>query len=447
MRRPAAVRLVETHGHAVVVEAIREVIDRARRALVAGHDAVDGADAEARLDESIAASASRIARGTLRPVLNASGVIIHTNLGRAPLAAEALEAITRVAAGYATLEYDVDAGTRGDRHAHAVGLLLALTGAEDALVVNNNAAAILLALTALAKGREVIVSRGELIEIGGGFRVPELLEQSGARLVEVGTTNRTHPGDYARAIGDQTALLLKVHRSNFEITGFTAEVDLAALATMAHARKLPLVYDAGSGCIVENEAGEATVASMVKAGADVVTFSGDKLLGGPQAGIVVGKRAHLERMRKHPLMRAVRPDKTCLAALGATLALWQTAPERVPVARMMAITMRELLTRTSRLATQLAGHAAEWTVDVVPSAGRIGGGAAPSRELAGHALRIVPPKPELLAARLREGDPPIVSRIEDGAVLLDLRCVAEADDATIAQGVVRAIAQYALHHG
>ena len=435
LRRPAVEALVVAHGHAIVVEAIRAAVNSARQVVLAGGDA-------AVTDADIAARAREIKGGTLKAVLNATGVVVHTNLGRAPLAPEALRAVAEVAAGYSTLEYDLSQGARSDRHRHAVSALIELTLAEDAIVVNNNAAAILLVLSSLATRREVIVSRGELVEIGGGFRVPDVLVQSGASLVEVGTTNRTHASDYADAIGENTALLLKVHRSNFEMVGFTAEVGIAALARIAHARGLSLVVDAGSGCLLADGGGEETVAAQIAAGADVVTFSGDKLLGGPQAGIIAGKKELLGPMRRHPLFRALRPDKMCLAALLATLTLWRTSPERIPVARMVAAPLGELNARAARLAAAVRGAAPSLSVSVVPAIGRIGGGASPSRELVGRAVRIAAPKPMLLARALRESDPPVVARVEDDALFLDPRCVSPADDEALARSVLSAIVRY-----
>ncbi len=312
-------------------------------------------------------------------MINATGVLVHTNLGRVPLAREALDAVEAVAAGYSTLEYDTAAGRRGHRDKHVTDLCRALTGAEDALVVNNNAAALLLALGTSAGGREAIVSRGELVEIGGGFRIPEVVQQSGARLREVGTTNRTRIADYEAAIGDDTALLLKVHRSNFAIVGFTCDVDVASLAALAHGRGLPLVYDAGSGAMpaVSDLVGEPAVADHVAAGADLVTFSGDKLLGGPQAGIVVGRRAMVERLRRAPLYRALRPDKMTLAALHATLRLWRDAPEKLPLVQMLRATVAEIEARCRGVVDRVTTPAQTTAeLDVVSTSARVGGGAA-----------------------------------------------------------------------
>jgi L-seryl-tRNA(Ser) seleniumtransferase len=406
-------------GAAVTKQAVRDVVADARRLAAEGREPVWS-------EGDVRARAERLARGSLVPVLNGTGVVIHTNLGRAPIASEAMQAAARIATGYSSLEYEIEEGARGDRSSHVRALLALLTGAEDAIVVNNNAAAVLLVLGELAQGREVVVSRGELVEIGGGFRVPEVLAQSGARLVEVGTTNRTHARDYERAISADTALLLKVHRSNFEIVGFTSEVDIAQLADIAHARGLPLVYDAGSGALVDLVRGERTVRSCVEAGADVVTFSGDKLLGGPQAGLIVGRAELVARMRAHPLMRAFRQDKTCLAALHATLHLWATAPERIPLVRMLRATVEELAARAGRIAEALGPRAR-----VVETTSRVGGGAAPSAELPSRAVRIEVGSVEELAAHLRRGTPAVLGRVEDGVLLVDLRAVNPNDDDTL----------------
>jgi L-seryl-tRNA(Ser) seleniumtransferase len=428
LARPAVREAAAALGLPTVTRAVRDVVEAVRQTVRAGGRGEV-------TDEGVCARARGLARGSLRPVLNATGVIVHTNLGRAPLAPAAIAAIAELGAGYATLEYDLEEGGRGERHGHARELLVELTGAEDAAVVNNNAAAVLLMLAALAARREVVVSRGELVEIGGGFRIPDVLAQSGARLVEVGTTNRTHLRDYERAIGPETALLLKVHRSNFAVVGFTAEVSVRELSVLARTRGIALACDAGSGCFASALAGpdEPTVRELVSAGADLVTFSGDKLLGGPQAGIVVGRRAYVEPLRRHPLMRALRPDKLSLAALLATLRLWRDDPAAVPVLRLASIAAEEIERRCRSLAAgQLANDS---RVSVVPTVARLGGGAAPLREIPSFGLRVAAPDPDALLARLRERDPAIVARIEDGAAILDLRCVPEAADDLVARAL------------
>src|SRR5438105_191771 len=367
----------------LAVDAARTVLSRAREEIRAGRDPGDLAT---RLEQEL--ESARAFR--LRRVLNATGVLVHTNLGRAPLAEAAVERLLTTAAGYSNLEFDLAAGARGSRQEHLVDILRRLTGAEAALVVNNNAGAVLLALAALAEGREVIVSRGELIEIGDGFRIPDVLGRSGARLVEVGTTNRTRAADYERAIGPETALLLRVHQSNFRLVGFTERPRLAELAEVARRHSLPLVDDLGSGVLVQLE-DEPSARDSLAAGADLVCFSGDKLLGGPQAGIVVGRAELVERLRRHPLQRALRADKLTLAALEGTLSLYLD-PERalrdLPVLRMLQEPAEAVRARAERLA-DLTGGTVEETV------ARVGGGALPLGELPSFACALE----EALAAR------------------------------------------------
>jgi L-seryl-tRNA(Ser) seleniumtransferase len=391
----------------LAVTAARTVLERAREEIRAG---AHPGDLTARVQEELRA----VRAPSLRRVLNATGVIVHTNLGRAPLAEEALAQVLESARGYSNLELDLREGTRGSRQDHVAGLLRRLTGAESALVVNNNAAAVLLALAALAEGREVVVSRGELIEIGDGFRIPDVLARSGARIVEVGTTNRTRAADYDRAVGAETALLLRVHQSNFRVVGFAELPRVEELASVARRHGLPLVDDLGSGVLTEFP-GEPSVRESLAAGADLVCFSGDKLLGGPQAGIVAGRADLVERLRRHPLQRALRADKLTLAALEGTLRLYLDAPERIPVLRMLKEDAQTIRTRAERLAS-LVGGSVEETV------GRAGGGALPLAELPSFACAVE----EALAAPLRNGEPPVVGIVRDGRLLLD--CLTLADD-------------------
>jgi L-seryl-tRNA(Ser) seleniumtransferase len=420
---PSVDELARESDDPLAVDAARIVLARARDDIHAGADPGDLAE---RLREELAGA--RAAR--LRRALNATGVIVHTNLGRAPLAEAALERVREVGRGYSNLEYDLSAGTRGSRQDHVGGILRRLTGAEAALVVNNNAAAVLLALAALAEGRDVLVSRGELIEIGDGFRIPDVLARSGARLVEVGTTNRTRAADYEEAIGPETAVLLRVHQSNFRLVGFTELPSVAGLAKVAQRHDLPLVDDLGSGALVQIE-DEPSVRESLEAGADLVCFSGDKLLGGPQAGIVVGRAELVERLRRHPLQRAVRADKLKLAALEGTLALY-LEPERalreVPVLRMALESADVVRARAERLA-ELAGGEVEETV------GRVGGGALPLAELPSFACAVE----EELAGPLRAGEPPVVGVVRDGRLLLDCRTLsdAEAEEAAAAVKTAR----------
>ncbi|HEV7134332.1 MAG TPA: L-seryl-tRNA(Sec) selenium transferase [Gaiellaceae bacterium] len=404
---PSVDELARGADDPLAVDAARAVIERARDEIRAG---ADPGDLEARLRAELASARTP----SLRRVLNATGVIVHTNLGRAPLAEEAIAQVVETARGYSNLELDLREGVRGSRQDHVASILRRLTGAEAALVVNNNAAAVLLALAALGEGREVIVSRGELIEIGDGFRIPDVLARSGARLVEVGTTNRTRAKDYEKAIRPETALLLRVHQSNFRVVGFTELPRLDELAAVARKHGVPLVDDQGSGALA-GLTGEPTAKESLAAGADLVCFSGDKLLGGPQAGIVVGNADLVERLRRHPLQRALRADKLTLAALEGTLRVYLDAPERIPVLRMLRQDAATVRARAERLAS-LTGGAVEETV------GRVGGGALPLAELPSFACAV----DESLAAPLRAGSPPVVGVVRDGKLLLD--CLTLADD-------------------
>ena len=407
--------------HELAVLAARVVLEQAREEIRAGRD--PGSLVDAVLEELASAR-----RPSLRRVLNATGVLVHTNLGRAPLADAALARVAEVGAGYSNLEYDLERGERGSRQEHLGSLLGRLTGAEAALVVNNNAAAVLLALAALAEGREVVVSRGELIEIGDGFRIPEVLERSGARLVEVGTTNRTRASDYERAIGPETSVLLRVHQSNFRVVGFSEQPRLAELAEIAKLHDLPLVDDLGSGALVAL-GDEPTPAESLRAGADLVCFSGDKLLGGPQAGIVVGRADLVERLRRHPLQRALRADKLTLAALEGTLSL-ALAPEtrtQIPVLRMLHEPVERVRARAERLA-KLVGGEVEETV------ARVGGGALPLAELPSAACAVE----EELAERLRLGEPPVIAVVRDGRTLLDCRTLSDDEIEEVAAAVAAA---------
>jgi L-seryl-tRNA(Ser) seleniumtransferase len=419
---PSVDELVRDVSDPLAVMAARTVLEQAREEIRAG---ADPGDLQARLRDELA----RARQPRLRRVLNATGVIVHTNLGRAPLAAEAIARVEEVARGYSNLEYDLTAGARGSRQDHVADILRRLTGAEAALVVNNNAAAVLLALAALAEGREVLVSRGELIEIGDGFRIPDVLARSGARLREVGTTNRTRAADYENAVGDDTALILRVHQSNFRVVGFTELPPLHRLAQVAQSHELPLVDDLGSGVLQPSDTltlgDEPSARESLAAGADLVTFSGDKLLGGPQAGILVGRADLVERLRRHPLQRALRADKLTLAALEGTLALYLDAPERIPVLRML----RDdgVRARAERLAS-LTGGMVEETV------ARVGGGALPLAELPSFACALE----EELAAPLRATEPPVVGIVRDGRLLLDCRTLADDDVDDVARAVASA---------
>ena len=419
-----AAALCAQYGRAATLAALRAVLAAARTDIRAG----DGiAPTRERLLERASAALLRRFRPGLRPVVNASGVILHTNLGRAPLAPAAIEAMAAVGAHYNTLEYDLGRGARGSRLKHCEEALCALTGAEAALVVNNNAAALVLILAALAPGREVIISRGQLIEIGGGFRVPEVMASAGSLLVEVGTTNRTRLADYEAAIGPDTALLMRAHASNFRMTGFTGEVALAPLAQLARERNLLLVDDLGSGALLDTAAfgllHEPTVMESIAAGADLVAFSGDKLTGGPQAGIVVGRPEPLALLKGHPLARALRADKLCLAGLAATLDLWLRgqALAQIPVWRMIAREAQDLRQVADAWAQRLGGA-------VLAGESAVGGGSLPGATLPTWLLALDLPQPDETLARLRRAEPPVIARIADGRVLLDPRTVLPGEE-------------------
>jgi len=420
---PSVDELARSVDDPLAVEAARAVLARAREEIRVGAEPGD-------LAEHVRRELRAARAPSLRRVLNATGVIVHTNLGRAPLADEALARVIETARGYSNLELDLHDGVRGSRQDHVAGILRRLTGADSALVVNNNAAAVLLALAALAEGREVVVSRGELIEIGDGFRIPDVLARSGARLVEVGTTNRTRAADYERAIGPETALLLRVHQSNFRVVGFAEQPRLAELAAVATRHGLPLVDDLGSGVLASNNLllveGEPSARESLAAGADLVCFSGDKLLGGPQAGVVAGRADLVERLRRHPLQRAVRADKLTLAALEGTLRLHLDAPEQIPVLRMLGQDAAAIQARAERLAAAVGGTVEE-------TVGRVGGGALPLAELPSFACAV----DEALAAPLRAGEPPVVGIVRDGRLLLDCRTLADEEVDEVAAAVRR----------
>jgi len=436
LREPAGERLCASHGRDFTTGVLREIVGAARERLLAdGADAlpqIDGAVLLDRLERRLLA----LTTSSLRPVFNLTGTVLHTNLGRAPLPAAAIEAMTAVASGASNLEYVLDDGRRGDRDSHVEEWICRLTGAEAATVVNNNAAAVLLLLNTLARRREVLVSRGELVEIGGAFRVPDVMARAGAKLVEVGTTNRTHRADFEEAIEAGTALVMKVHTSNYAIQGFTASVPERELAALAHARGLPYVVDLGSGTLLDlSRFGlprETTVAETIAAGADLVTFSGDKLLGGPQAGIIAGKASLVRQLKRNPMKRALRVDKLTLAALGAVLRLYADparAVRELPTLRLLTRPADDIAAQATRvlpaLTAALAGIA---TVDIVNCASQIGSGALPVDLLDSRALRLLPragggQAPARLARAFRALPMPVIGRVADGALLFDLRCL------------------------
>jgi L-seryl-tRNA(Ser) seleniumtransferase len=439
-----AASLPSEAGPRVVTAAARRAIDLARERVRKGEPAPSF--------ESVVDDARRLlreqARAAMRKVLNATGIIVHTNLGRAPLGRAQIDAVARVTEGYSNLEYELASGRRGSRHVHARRLLTTLTGAESAVVVNNNAAAVLIVLAALAAGKEVIISRGELIEIGGEFRIPDVMAASGATVVEVGTTNRTHLGDYERAISERTAAILKVHPSNYRMVGFTASVSGRDLARLAHGRKLWFLHDVGSGLVgpgpvAEWLAGEPAVEECVREGADVVTFSGDKLFGGPQAGIVAGRRAAVDLVARHPLMRALRPDKMTLAALEATArAYLEERAHELPVWSMALADPEELRARADAIAVSIRARADDGVkAEAAAVTSTTGGGSLPGLELGSWAVALVHPEKSAaeVVRSLRFGHTPVIARVEDERVLLDVRTIAPSDDELLAELVAASL--------
>lgn len=433
---PGIRELLDTTPRTAVVNAVRESLAAARTRR-AGPPESWATDVRERLADR--------SRPSLRPVLNATGVVLHTNLGRAPLARAAVAAMTQIGSGYSNLELDLDTGARGSRNDHSRAALRGLTGAEDALAVNNAAGALLLALGALAAGRQVLISRGELIEIGGSFRIPDILEQSGARLREVGTTNRTHLDDYRNALSPDVAAVLTVHRSNFEQRGFVATPEPADLAVLAHEAGLPYLVDVGSGLVVDLEpwglTGEPRVQDSLATGADLVLFSGDKLLGGPQAGCLVGRRETMDRCRRHPIARAVRADKVTLAGLEATLALYGDPAQAVleiPVLRMLTVGAEDLAVRAERLAALCP---AALGASLLPGESAVGGGSFPGAVLPTTlvALEAGTLGPDGLALRLRVGEPSVIARVSGGRVLLDPRTLPEESFPAVAAALVEAL--------
>ncbi len=436
---PELVDAAERYGRELTVAQSRVVLEATREDILAGEPYPGDAEMVARVLRGLEDSV----RPTLRPAINATGVILHTNLGRAPLSEETLQAMHLAGEGYSNLEFDLDEGRRGSRYVHAEGLLCRLTGAEGALLVNNNAGAVLLVLSALAKGREVVISRGQLVEIGGGFRIPDVMAQSGARLVEVGTTNRTYVDDYRAAIrsaaagGENTAALLRVHSSNFRLTGFTHQPSLAELATLAHAHGLLLIDDLGSGTLIDTAPygleHEPTIQESIAAGADVVTFSGDKLLGGPQAGIIVGRAGPIAALRSFPLTRALRVDKTTIAGVQANLLHYvkNEAVTRVPIWRMIAMSQEQVTARARALRDAL-GAAGE-RCELLPGRSMIGGGSLPEESLPTTLLALPAERSVSLAAKLRAGDPAIVARLQDERLVIDPRTVLPHQEAALAK--------------
>lgn len=444
---PEIAALAEQHPRPEILAAVRSGLDNLRNLIRAGViDTLPGREETVRF---IASELTRRSSRSLQNVINGTGIVIHTNLGRSPLAPAAEAAIHAVAHGYSNLEYNLDDGGRGSRNAHVEGLLCELTGAEAALVVNNNAAAVMLALSSLAAGREVIISRGELVEIGGSFRIPDVMRQSGATLVEVGTTNRTHVSDFKQAVSAATALLLKVHPSNFSIAGFTAEVSVAGMAALGREADVPFMLDAGSGCLIDLSpfgiAGEPTIRRSLADGASVVTFSGDKLLGGPQAGMIAGKRELLEPMKRNPLLRAFRLDKLSLAALEATLRLYRderAALREIPVLRMLTTPGRELSQRAGLIIRRLRRVLPDsLTLSKREGESSAGGGSFPLLQLPTTLIEIRMHgfSPSEIESALRRTSPPVIGRIHQDRFLLDVRTLLDGDIAALADALRMAV--------
>ncbi|NWG01415.1 MAG: L-seryl-tRNA(Sec) selenium transferase [Syntrophaceae bacterium] len=452
LSRPEILELLKIHPRQVVVEAIRKGLGRLREEILHREDAFQSAAPPFSFDHLYSLFQKEIelqVQPRLRHVINATGVVIHTNLGRSPLHPSAIEHLIDVSKHYSNLEYNLELGERGSRYAHVEEILCRLSGAESALVVNNNAGAVLLVLNTLAEGKEVIVSRGELVEIGGAFRIPDVMRRSGALLREVGTTNRTHLSDYQKAIGPQTGLLLKVHTSNFRVMGFASEVSLQELVQLGKQFQLPVVDDLGSGCFIDlTQYGlekEPTVQEMIKTGADAVTFSGDKLLGGPQAGIILGKKKWLDLFKNNPLNRALRIDKLTLAALESTLLLYideKKAMEEIPTLRMLSLDTKKLKRKGKRLWKRLSGLTDKgMTIALKEDVSQVGGGALPLQELPTLVVAIKPFGFSVnhLEEKLRKGEPPIISRISKEELILDMRTVIDEEIPLLAVGIKNAL--------
>jgi len=437
LKGPDGMQWLASFPRTIVVQAIREIIAEARKKIVAGEHPDISSPA---MSSCISARIQKNSSFSLLPVINATGIVLHTNLGRAVLSERAVKNVIDVSRGYSNLEYDLDAGKRGKRHSHTTRILKQLTGAEDALIVNNNAAAVFLSLTTIAKDREVIVSRGELVEIGGSFRVPDVMAASGATLREIGTTNKTHLHDYRNALNEKTGLILKVHQSNYKITGFTEDVSIEHLTALGKEHGIPVMYDLGSGCLVDLKPygihEEPAVQEIMQSGADLVTFSGDKLLGGPQGGIIVGRQDLVERIRKNPLARAVRVDKMTIAAFEATLMDYldpEKALQNIPVLRMLFQALETIKSRAKKIAAQLRRQSAATdialNIAVVRDSSKAGGGSLPEAEFDTYAVSIDPKHITVneLETRLRTGSLPIIARIKDNALLLDARTIQDQD--------------------
>ena len=439
LRSPALAEVMEQHGDRAVTEAVRAELDILRQGIL--HQQIIAMPELPTLCQRIAKRVQLSSLPSFRRIINGTGIILHTNLGRACLSEHAARAVYEASKAYSNLEYDLNTGKRGSRYSHVEDILCRLTGAESALVVNNNAAAVLLTLSALTAGGQVPVSRGELVEIGGSFRVPEIMEACGAQLKEVGATNKTHLRDYENAINENTKALMKVHTSNYRIVGFSETPALSDLVELGHKYGLPVIEDLGSGCLLDLHRfgihDEPSVQDSIRAGVDVVSFSGDKLLGGPQAGIILGKKKYLDILKKHPLNRAMRVDKMTLAALEATLRSYENGnAEKIPVIGMLAAEPEELLQKAQQLASML--NAAGIDLEILPTEGRVGGGSVPNHSLPSYAVAFTGDV-NTLEEKLRLGLQPIIGRIHEGKYLLDVRTLFEADFPAIVEAVKEAV--------
>jgi len=445
LKSEQGIQWLKTYPRKYVLTAVREEIDFRRK------EVLEGTTTDVFLESivsDIALKITRLSTLSLRAVINATGIVIHTNLGRSVLSENIMDNVRKIAMGYSNLEYDLDLGKRGKRYAHIKRLLREVTGAEDGFAVNNNAAAVLLCLSTFAKGREVIVSRGELVEIGGSFRVPDVMAQSGALLREVGTTNKTHMRDYENAVGEATALLLKVHQSNYRITGFTEDVPMERIVALGHERGIPVMYDMGSGCLIDLKPygihSEPTVQEVVRSGADLVTFSGDKLLGGPQAGLIVGKKKFVEKLQGNPLARAVRIDKLTLAALEATLMEYadkEKVKVRIPTVKMLLEDPEKIRARAKKIALLLSRDIKDAAIGVVKDMSKAGGGSLPGVDFPTFTIEI---KSEKISAndleeRLRTGEPPVIARIKGDSLILDARTINSEEVLTVVRAVKAAL--------
>ena len=454
LSRPEIENVLRAYPRSVVVEGIRKALGRLRQELLNREELSDVGNELFSFEHLYPSFQREIewqVKPQLRRVINATGVVIHTNLGRSPLHPSALQHLIEVAQGYSNLEYVIERGERGSRYTHVEGILCRLSGAESALVVNNNAGAVLLALNTLAEGREAIVSRGELVEIGGAFRIPDVMKRSGATLKEVGTTNRTYLSDYQKAIGPQTALLLKVHTSNFRVMGFTSDVLLQDLVQLGREHHLPVIDDLGSGCLIDlaqyGLEKEPTVPEAIQTGVDVVTFSGDKLLGGPQAGIILGRRNILDLIKTNPMTRALRIDKLTLAALESTLLLYldeKRAMEEIPTLKMLTLDLSKLRKRGRRLLRRLSGRIDKGIQPILKEdVSQVGGGALPLQNLRTIVLAIKPVNLSVnsLEENLRKGEPPIISRISKDELILDMRTIFDEEIPLLAAGIEKVLTQ------